>query len=502
MISLQSLPNRSDGHPLTRAEAARELLDRRGAQAKMIAYLQYLDIGYEPARHHRLVIEYLEAVARRDIPRLMVFLPPGSAKSTYVSMIFPAWYLGKNPTHNVIGASHSTELAERFGRRVRGLYSTLEHQRVFQHTVSKESAAAGRWSTTAGGEYFAAGVGTGIAGFRADLGLIDDPFRTREDADSATIRDKVWDWYKADFYPRLKPGAVQILIMTRWHPDDLAGRLLQDESDGGQKWHVLSVPMECTNTDDPLDRKIGERLWPEWFTDEMVEQAKRDPRNWSALYQQSPIVDGGNILRRAWWREWTGKYPPECSYILHSWDTAFSEKDSKTNSYSARTSWGVFRDHDDKAALILLSAWRGRVDYPTLRAEALRAYKEDQPDCVLIEKKASGQSLIQDLRRSGVPVAEYQPDRDKVARAYAVQAMLESGQIYYPDRRWAEDVLSECEQFPNGVTADYVDTCTQAWLRVRNAGLLIPLASQPAVEPDIDALFPRRSHSESRSFYG
>lgn len=467
----------------------------------MADYLRYLDLGFSPARHHQLIIEYLEAAARRDIPRLMIFLPPGSAKSTYASVLFPAWYLGNHPQHNIIAASHSTELAERFGRRVRGIYSSPEHFAVFRTEVSKESAAAGRWSTSAGGDYFSAGVGTGIAGFRADCALIDDPFRTREDADSATIRNKVWDWYKADLFPRLKPNAIQILIMTRWHPDDLAGRLLDDDGDGGQQWHVLSVPM-IAGEDDPLDRRPGERLWPEWFTDAMVEQARRDSRNWSALYQQSPIVDGGNILRRAWWKEWTGKHPPECHYILHSWDTAFSDKDSKTNSYSARTSWGVFRDHDDRPALILLSAWRGRVDYPTLRTEALKAYKEDKPDCVLVEKKASGQSLLQDLRRSGVPVAEYQPDRDKVARAYAVQAMLESGQIYYPPRRWADDVLDECEQFPNGATADYVDTCTQAWLRARNSGMLIPADPIPPLESDTDLLFPRHERLAARGFYG
>jgi len=278
MSFCESRPNLASNRsrrPPTKAEAARELLARRGARAHMAGYIEYMDIGITPAKHHRLIIEYLEAVERGDIPRLMIFLPPGAAKSVYASQIFPAWFLGKHPKKNVIAASHSAELAEKFGRRVRGFYSSTEHYRVFNFGVSKESAAAGRWSTSAGGEYFAAGAGAGIAGFRADLGIIDDPFRNREDADSATMRDKIWDWYKADFFTRLKPGAAQILIQTRWHTDDLAGRLLNDQGDGGQQWHVLSIPMECTSTDDPLERKIGERLWPEWFTDEMVAQAKR-----------------------------------------------------------------------------------------------------------------------------------------------------------------------------------------------------------------------------------
>ena len=485
--------------PPTKAEAARELLARRGARAHMAGYIEYLDIGITPAKHHRLIIEYLEAVERGDIPRLMIFLPPGAAKSVYASQIFPAWFLGKHPKKNVIAASHSAELAEKFGRRVRGFYSSTEHYRVFNFGVSKESAAAGRWSTSAGGEYFAAGAGAGIAGFRADLGIIDDPFRNREDADSATMRDKIWDWYKADFFTRLKPGAAQILIQTRWHTDDLAGRLLNDQGDGGQQWHVLSIPMECTSTDDPLERKIGERLWPEWFTDEMVAQAKRDSRNWAALYQQSPVVDGGNILKRSWWREWKGKHPPKCVYVIQSYDTAFSDKDLKANSFSARTTWGVFFTDDGNPAIMLIEAWRGRVDYPTLRSEATKAYREQQPDCVLIEKKASGQSLIQDMRRAGILVAEYQPDRDKVSRAYAVQALLESGQIYYPPRRWADEVITECEQFPNGVTSDYVDTCTQAWLRIRNSGLLEKVVQISA--PDEDDIDDQRNQ-RARGVYG
>ena len=485
---------RNDG-PVTRADAARELLSRRAARAGMAGYIEYMEMLDRPAKHHLVLIEYLEAVARLDIPRLMVFLPPGSAKSTYSSMIFPAWYLGNNPTKNVIAASHSAELAERFGRRVRGFFSQAEHERIFGVGVSKESSAAGRWSTTKGGEYFAAGAGAGIAGFRADLGIIDDPFRNREDADSATIRDKIWEWYKADFRTRLKPSSSRILIQTRWHVDDLAGRLLNDEKGGGPKWHVLSIPMECDSEDDPLERKIGERLWPEWFTDEMVVEAKSDSRGWTALYQQSPTIDGGNILKKQWWREWT-KSAPVCSYIIQSWDTAYSDADLKTNSYSARTTWGVFRPTEDEIAVILIEAWHDRVDYPDLKKEALRSYLDQKPDCVLIEKKASGQSLIQDLRRSGLPVATYQPDRDKVARAYAVQSMLECGHIYYPARRWADDVIDECAQFPSGAHSDWVDTCTQAWLRIRNSGMLGKIIREPKSPDELEELFPNHGKRE------
>ena len=487
---------------LSQVEAAETVLARRAARSGLVAYLRWMNLGFEPARHHRLLIGYLEAVSHREIPRLMVLFPPGSGKSIYTSVLFASWYLGLYPTHNLLSASHSTELAEKFGRRVRGLFSSPEHRAVFNVGVSPTSAAAGRWSTTAGGDYFAAGVGTGLSGLRSNCLIIDDPLRSREDADSMAIRDKIWDWYQSDCVPRLKPDAVQILITTRWHPLDLAGRLLTDMNEGGPAWTVLSVPMECESADDPLERKIGERLWPEWFTADMVTLAKRNPRNWAALYQQRPTIDGGNLLRRAWWKYWEGPLPV-CRYTLQSWDTAFSERAMKSSSYSARTTWGVFTDRNEKPALLLLDAWHDRVDYPDLKKEALRAYQAHHPDAVLIEKKASGISLIQDLRRHGVPIVEYQPDRDKIARAYAVQAMLESGQIYVLPRPWAEEVITECEQFPNGPSTDWVDSNTQAWLRLRNSGLLTPGRPEPnPLLDEDDTLFPSRESPITRSIYG
>lgn len=488
------------------AAAAEELLFRRRARKSMVEYVRALDLGFEPARHHRLIIEYLEAVERRDIPRIMLAMPPGSAKSTYGNVLFCPWYLGKNPTHNALSCSHSMSLAERFGRKSRNIFASSEHKRVFDGvTVSADSSAAGAWTTTKGGEFMAFGVTSGIAGSRGDIGIIDDPFPNRSAADSKTIRDAVWEWYKSDFLPRLKPNASQIVIMTRWHTDDLAGRLLKEMKEGGPEWTVVELQMECTQADDLLERKIGERLWPDWFTDEMVKTAKRDARNWASMYQQRPTIDGGNILKKSDWKLWTGRHPPECEYIVQSYDTAFSERDHKDASYSARTTWGVFFDRDNRLSMMLIEAWHDRVDYPTLRKLAKESYLKYEPDCVLIENKASGQSLIQDMRSSGIPVIKYQPDRDKVSRAYAVQAMLEGGQIYYPDRPWAHDVIDECAVFPNGENDDYVDTCTQAWLRIRNAGLLIPKPEDDPIEPDTDELFPRSHLADgkwSQSIYG
>lgn len=410
------------------------------------------------------------------------------------SEFFPAWYLGRNPERQIIFSTYSQEFAEDLGRRVRNWIKDPLYQAIFPDIhLATDSKAVSRFSVGDRGAYFAVGVGASITGRGADLLLIDDPLKGREEADSETIRRRLKDWYSSVAYTRLMPGGAIVVIQTRWHPDDLSGWILSEHDH--EKWDVLSLPAISDK---------NEALWPEWYPLPDLERIKATlpARDWSALYQQSPIVDGGNILKRKWWREWPEKRAPECSYIIQSWDTAFSDKDSKTNSYSARTTWGVFKDRQDKPAAILIDAWRGRVDYPDLRKEALTAYQKQQPDCVLIEKKASGQSLIQDLRRAGLPIAEYQPDRDKVARAYAVQAMLEGGQIYYPARKWTDDVITECEQFPNGTTADYVDTCTQAWLRIRNSGMLIKPDPDPIIEPDIDTLFPVRERAIARGIYG
>ncbi|MCC7017889.1 MAG: terminase, partial [Rhodospirillales bacterium] len=227
----------------------------------------------------------------------MVFMPPGSAKSTYASILFPAWYLGRNPDKHVLASSHTTELAERFGRRVRNIIAEPDYGKVFQTRLAADSQAAGRWATQQGGEYYAAGVGSAILGFRADLGLIDDPVAGREAADSEREREKIWEWYKSDFYTRLKPGAAIVLIMQRWREDDLAGRLLDEAEKGGEQWEVLRLPMEAEEGD-ALGREPGEPLWPEWFTSDMREQARRDPRNWLALYQQRPRAESGGELRR------------------------------------------------------------------------------------------------------------------------------------------------------------------------------------------------------------
>lgn len=256
-------------------------------------------MGFEPARHHELIIDHLEALARGDIRKLLCKMPPGSAKSTYGSVLFPPWYLAQHPKKSVLAASHSGELAERFGRRARDLIEM--NPEALGIDVSQANRAAYRWQLEGDpmrmGEYYAVGTGVPIAGFRADLGLIDDPVKSKQEVTNEDLRSKTWAWYLFDFKPRLKPNAVQLLIMTHWHEDDLAGRILNEE---GNEWVELSLPMVAEDEHDLLGRSIGERLWPEWFTEQQIVEAMRDPAVWLSLYQQRPTAAEGTYWKRHW----------------------------------------------------------------------------------------------------------------------------------------------------------------------------------------------------------
>jgi predicted phage terminase large subunit-like protein len=438
------------------------------AQDSLLSYACLQWAGYQPAAHHRLIAHYLERVERGEIKRLIVQMPPRSGKSILISEYFPAWYLGKNPDKKIITASYGQELAEDFGRKVRNQIADPLYQEIFPGVkLSDDSAAANKFNLASPkmGGYYAVGVGGAIVGKGGHIILLDDLVKNRESADSESERRRVKDWYASAAYTRLMDNGPIVLVMQRWHTDDLAGWLIREHAH--ENWVVLNLPA--------INEK-GEALWPEKFPIEILERIKRTlpKRDWEALYQQRPYAEEGGILKRQWWKIWPeGKPLPECSYIIQSWDTAFSDKEVKSNSYSARTTWGVFqRTDDDYANLILLEAWRGHVDYHDLRKEADKAYKEYQPDKVIIEKKASGQSLIQDLRRSGLPIVPWTPEKDKVTRAYAAQSLLENGRVYYPNRKWAEDMIEECCQFPQGSHNDFVDTLTQAFLWVQRSWLV------------------------------
>lgn len=424
---------------------------RRRAAANLGPFIEYLDLGFVPAAHHRLLIAHLEAVERGEILRLMVLMPPGSAKSTYASVLFPPWFMGRNPQAAVLGVSNTAELAERFSYRSRNIVSLNRFRNVFKFSVSEDRQASNNWETERGGEFFAAGVGAAIAGRRADLGLIDDPIKSREEADSERIRQKQWDWYVNDFTTRLKPGARQILIQTRWHEDDLGGRILEREA---SRWVVVKLPM-VAQASDPLNRNPGERLWPEWFTEEMVAQAKLDPRAWNALYQQDPAPDDGDYFKREDFGEYT-----ELPDKLHFYGAS---------DYAATEGGGDYTEHgiaglDFNGDLYVADWWRDQA--------ASDVWIEKQCDLIVAHspliwfgeagpiKRAVEPFLKRRMQeRNAMCRLEWLPSiADKVVRARAIQARASMGKVYLPKHApWKADLMAQLMKFPGGKYDDGVD---------------------------------------------
>lgn len=435
----------------SRQEAAAELLARRGARTSLAKWIDYREAGYRPAKHHRLLIEHLEAVERGEIRRLMVCMPPGSAKSTYTSIEFPPWFMGRNPALNVIAGSHTGELAERFGRRVRNIVGSTEFRSVYEFGLSADSTAAGRWDNERGGEYFAAGVGGSITGRRADLALIDDPVKSREDADSQRSRDKAWDWYVNDLLTRLKPGARQIIVMTRWHEDDLGGRILARERD---QWTLLELPMEA-KAGDPLGREPGELLWPDWFNAEMVETAKRDARSWNALYQQNPVPDSGDYFKREWFQYY--ETPPQFLQIYGASDYAIT---AKGGDYTVHGVFGVDRNDD----IYLLDLWRQQSTSDVWIDAFLDLVHKHKPIQWAEEQgqiiKSLDPFINKRCQERGIYVAreQFTSLTDKASRAQAIRGRMAQGKVKFPrEAPWLAELERELLTFPVGVNDDQAD---------------------------------------------
>ena len=452
----------------------REINRRLKAQTGLAPFIDYRDAGYRPARHHQLLIDKLEAVERGEIQRLMICMPPGSAKSTYSSVEFPAWFLGRNPKLSVIAASHTQELAERFGRRVRNIVAAEEFGRVFGVSVADDSASAGRWDTDKGGEYFAAGVGGSITGRRADLAVIDDPVKSREDADSERSREKAWDWYTNDLLTRLKPGARQIVVMTRWHEDDLGGRILERERD---RWHLIELAMEAL-PGDPLGRKPGERLWPDWFTDDMVEVAKRDRRSWHALYQQQPSSEEGSYFKREWFKEWQAR-PVE----LHIYGTSDYAVTDGGGDWTVHRIWGVAPNGD----LYRLDGWRGQTSSDGWIEAKLDLIKRHKPlawfgESGVIQKAIEPMLKRRMLERRIFCRLEWVSSiSDKPTRARGFQARAAMGAVYFEPGADIEEFI----RFPAGKHDDDVDTASLIGRALDEAH---PAIAAPAavVRPKVD----------------
>jgi predicted phage terminase large subunit-like protein len=400
----------------------------------------------------------LSRVRRGTLKRLMIFMPPGSAKSTYSSVLFVPWYLALNPTHSVLAASHTVELADKWGRRVRNL--CLEHGPTLGITLAADNQAVGRWSLQEGGEYFAAGVGVGIAGFRADLALIDDPIRSREDADSDLIREKIWDWYKTDLSVRLKPDGRIVLIMTRWHEDDLAGRLLLDMQKGGDAWDVLELPAEA-GAQDPLGRSPGEFLWDEppynYGAFLRHEKQTQPARNWSALFQQQPAPEEGNQFKAEWLRPYTSHPPREQLAVYGGSDYAVTDDGGD---FTCHVVVGV----DVDGRVYLLDLWRGQAATDVWVREFCRLVREWKPLDWAEETgqitSGVGPFLEAEARRAKAYVNREQfPTRaNKATRAQSIRGRMANDGLYVPEHApWYADFRAELLSFPAGRHDDQVD---------------------------------------------
>ncbi len=416
-------------------------------------------------RHHKIIGEKFNKIAQGKLKRLIVCLPPRHTKSEFASTFFPAWMMGLRGNLKIIQTTHTAELAVRFGRRVRNIIDSDDYQNVFPNlNLEADNKSAGRWTTNQGGESFYAGVGGAITGRGADLLIIDDPV-SEQDALSPTAMDGVYEWYTSGPRQRLQPGGIIVIVMTRWSTKDLVGKVLKKQGDDyADQWEVIEFPAIMPESDTPL--------WPEfWKKEELLSvKASLPVSKWNAQWMQNPTAEEGSIVKREWWRRWETDVPAY-SYVIQSYDTAFSKKE--TADYSAITTWAVF-EYLDQEQIILLDAKRVRLDFPELKKLAWEEYKYWEPDCILIEAKASGTPLTQELRRMGIPVTAYTPSRgqDKIARMNSVAPIFESGMVWCPDQDFADEVVEEMASFPYGDHDDYCDSSTMALMRFRQGGFL------------------------------
>jgi predicted phage terminase large subunit-like protein len=421
--------------------------------------------------HHKIMSDAFERVANGELKRLIINMPPRHTKSEFASFLLPAWFLGKFPQKKIIQTAHTAELATGFGRKVRNLVSSEQYQKVFQTKLSSDSKAAGRWNTNVGGDYFAIGVGGAVTGKGADLLIIDDPHSEQEAKQgNPAVFDNVYEWFTSGPRQRLQPGGAIIIVMTRWSKRDLTGQILKNsDKDGVDQWEVIDFPAIMPN---------GNPLWPGFWSKAALESLKAElpVSKCEAQYQQNPTSEEGAIIKREHWMVWDKKQPPDCEYIIQSWDTAF-EKNNRAD-YSACTTWGVFqhpnKNGDLKANIILLDAFKERMEFPDLKRKALEVYREYEPDTLIVEKRAAGAPLIYEMRKMGIPVAEYTPGKgnDKISRVNAISALFESGMVWCPETRWAEEVMDELASFPNGDHDDLVDSSSQALMRFRLGGFI------------------------------
>ena len=436
------------------------------AQNNFIKFVKQVWPEFVEGPHHIKIAEKFQDLAEGRINRLIVNMPPRHTKSEFASFLFPAWMMGRDPRLKIIQTTHTAELSYRFGRKVRNLMEENTFQDVFDDIeLSQDSKAAGRWETNKGGEYFAAGVGGAITGRGADLLIIDDP-HSEQDALSETAMESAYEWYTSGPRQRLQPGGKIVIVMTRWSTKDLTGQLMKAQTDvKADQWDVIEFP--AILEDKPI--------WPQYWKLHELESVKASlsVAKWNAQWQQNPTSEEGSIIKREWWNIWDRPSLPSLQHVIQSYDTAYSKKE--TADFSAITTWGVFLHNETTPNIILLDVKKGRWDFPELKRISMQEYNYWEPETVIIEQKASGTPLTQELRRVGIPVVNFTPSKgnDKHVRVNSVSPLFEAGQVWAPDEKWAQELIEECAAFPYGDHDDLVDSTTQALMRYRQVGLAV-----------------------------
>jgi len=388
---LEAMPEDQYLEFMEKVRSFREAVEREKAQEKFMDYVKMMWPGFVAGRHHAVMAKKFEAIARGESKRLIINMAPRHTKSEFASYLLPSWFLGKFPNKKVIQCSNTAELAVGFGRKVRNLVGSEQYKTVFPEVnLRQDSKAAGRWSTNKNGEYFAIGVGGTVTGKGADLLIIDDPHSEQEAAlGDPSVFDRVYEWYTSGPRQRLQPGGSIVVVMTRWSERDLTGRIIKDAlgRDKGEEWEVIELPAIMPS---------GNPLWPEFWSLSELSALREElpPMKWNAQYQQQPTGEEGALVKRDWWKVWESDTPPPCEFIIQSWDTAFTK--NERSDYSACTTWGIFNLNEDpnNKNIILLDAFKKRMEFPELKQTAYEFYKEWQPDSFVIEAKAAGSPLI------------------------------------------------------------------------------------------------------------
>src|SRR5210317_2364038 len=471
MLSLEKINAIAD--PKVRKQLKIDILTRvkKTTQKKyrtdFLSFVKYTWPEFIEGYHHKKIADAFNRILTGECKRLIINMPPRHTKSEFASYFLPAWMIGNRPNLKIIQATHTAELAIRFGRKAKTLIDSEEYQDLFKTRLREDSKAAGRWETNGGGEYFAVGVQGAVTGRGADLLIIDDP-HSEQDVNSPSAFDNAWEWYTSGQKKRLQQGGRIVVVMKRWSTKDLTQKLLNaQKNENADQWEVVEFPAILPS---------GDPVWPEYWKLEDLESVKASAgvAKWNAQYMQNPTSEEGALIKREWWKNWESKHMPHIEHTIQSYDTAYLKKE--TADYSAITTWGVFRPNEDSPRqLILLDSYKERLEFPELRRVALEQYKYWNPETVIIEAKASGLPLMYELRQMGIPAVNFTPSKgqDEIARVNAVSPLFEAGQVWAPlHQQFAQELVEECAAFPYGDHDDLVDSTTQALLRYRQGGLL------------------------------